>query len=228
MHSPMQGADKYMRKFAHIEDIQRRIFAAMLANLDDSVGEVIGKLREKELERDTLIVFLSDNGGPTRELTSSNLPLRDGKGSVYEGGLRIPFIVQWKGKLPAGKIYRNPVISLDLFATAAALSGASLDKKRIYDGVNLIPYLSGKNTGRPHETLYWRSGNRTALRVGDWKLLRNPKRKQPPTWELYNLAADLREMNNLAETNPDRLKQLQTAWEKLDNEMIEPVWHPRR
>jgi arylsulfatase B len=94
--------------------------------------------------------------------------------------------------------------------------------------VNLIPYLNGTNQGRPHETLYWRSGKRTALRMGDWKLLRNPKRKQPPTWELYNLAADLREMNNLAIANPQKLQQLQAAWKKLDNEMIAPVWTPRR
>ena len=109
-----------MEKFAHIEDIQRRIFAAMLANMDDSIGAILEKLREERLENNTLIFFISDNGGPTRELTSSNLPLRDGKGRVYEGGNRVPFLIQWKGQLPANRVYENPVISLDIFATAAA------------------------------------------------------------------------------------------------------------
>jgi arylsulfatase B len=92
VHSPMQGADKYMDRFRHITDIQRRIFAAMLSNLDDSVGTVLDKLRATGLMENTLVFFISDNGGPTRELTSSNLPLRGGKGSLYEGGIRVPVI----------------------------------------------------------------------------------------------------------------------------------------
>ncbi len=228
VHSPLQGADKYMAKFAHIQDIQRRVFAAMLANLDDSVGSVLAKLREENLEEDTLIFFISDNGGPTRELTSSNLPLRAGKGSVYEGGLRVPFLLQWKSKLPEGRVYRHPVISLDVFATAVALSNASLEKGKRYDGVNLIPYLTGKNDARPHDQLFWRIGARTAIRDGDWKLLRNPRRGQAADWELYNLADEISEKSNLAKKRPDKLKELRTAWERLNAEMIDPVWTPKR
>lgn len=228
VHSPLQGAAKYMEKFSHIKDLQRRIFAAMLANMDDSVGAVLATLRKKKLEENTLIFFISDNGGPTRELTSSNLPLRDGKGSVYEGGIRVPFMAQWKGRIPAGQVYENPVISLDVFATAAALSGAHLDRRKKYDGVNLIPYLTGRNSGRPHERLYWRIGPRAAIRVGDWKLLRNPHRGQGHDWQLYNLALDIGEEKDLAKANPAKASELLGAWEKLDSEMIDPVWDPRR
>ncbi|MCZ6672105.1 MAG: sulfatase [Verrucomicrobia bacterium] len=227
VHSPMQGADPYMEKFAHIEDIQRRIFAAMLANLDDSVGTILAKLREEGLEENTLIFFISDNGGPTRELTSSNLPLRDGKGSVYEGGNRVPFMVQWKGKLPAGSVYKNPVISLDIFSTAAAIANAQVDKHKRIDGVNLIPFLTGEKKGRPHDQLFWRIGSRAAIRVGDWKLLRNPRRGQGDDWELYNLAKDISEENDLAAKNPKKFKEMIAAWESMNAEMIDPVWSPR-
>ena len=227
VHSPLQGADAYMKKFAHIEDIQRRIFAAMLAHLDDSVGAVLAELRKQGLEKNTLVIFLSDNGGPTRELTSSNAPLRDGKGSVYEGGLRVPFMMQWPGTLPAGEVYRQPVISLDLFATAAAIAQAPL--KRQIDGVNLVPYLTGKQTGAPHTCLYWRIANKAAYRKGDWKLLRNPRRDQSDAWELYNLAEDLAETKNLAANRTDKLEELRDEWDQLNTQMIEPIWtRPRR
>ena len=108
VHSPLQGADEYMEKFSHIEDVHRRIFAAMLAHMDDSVGEVLKALRDARLEENTLIIFLSDNGGPTKELTSQNGPLRNGKGSVYEGGLRVPFLMQWKGQLPEQTVFLRP------------------------------------------------------------------------------------------------------------------------
>ncbi|HCA51265.1 MAG TPA: N-acetylgalactosamine-4-sulfatase, partial [Planctomycetaceae bacterium] len=113
VHSPLQGADRYMKKFSHIDDVHRQIFAAMLANLDDSVGEVLNALEANKLMENTIIVFLSDNGGPTRELTSSNSPLKGEKGMMYEGGIRVPFMMQWQGTIPAGQIYRHPVISTD-------------------------------------------------------------------------------------------------------------------
>ncbi len=227
VHSPMQATDKYMKSFAEIKGIQRRIFAGMLSNMDDSVGEVLEKLRKEKLEENTLVFFISDNGGPTVELTSSNLPLRGGKGTVYEGGIRVPFLAQWKGTLPKGKIYRQPVISLDVFATAAALSKASLPKNKKFDGVNLMPYLTGEKKEAPHQKLFWRIGARAALRVGDWKLLRQTKLANG-SWELYNLAEDLREAKNLATTQPSKLDELKTAWEKMNAEMIDPVWLPRR
>jgi arylsulfatase A-like enzyme len=224
VHSPLQGADAYMRKFSHIEDIQRRIFAAMLANMDDSVGAVLKQLRKSGLEENTLVFFLSDNGGPTRELTSSNAPLRGQKGMMYEGALRVPFMVQWKGAIPAGKVYDNPVSSLDIYATAAANAKAKAPKN--IEGVNLIPFLTGENSGRPHETLFWRQGGKAGLRHGDLKLVRMGGRKDVGNakWELYDLSKDLSEETNLAQSNPEKLAELIAIWEQMNGEMIDPMF----
>jgi arylsulfatase B len=228
VHSPLQGPDAYLKRFAHIGDIQRRIFAAMLSNLDDSVGTVLAKLREIGLEERTLIVFMSDNGGPTRELTSSNHPLRGGKGDVYEGGIRVPFMCQWKDTLPAGQVYRQPVVSLDVFATAAEVAEAPLPDDRSIDGVSLLPYLKGQEQGRPHETLFWRMNQRTAVRVGDWKLLRNPGRGQHNRWQLYDLATDIGEQNDFANSREEKRQELEQVWKGLNAEMIDAIWRPRR
>ena len=225
VHSPLQGADAYMEKFAHIEDIHRRIFAAMLANMDDSVGSVMGQLRKSGLEENTIVFFLSDNGGPTKELTSSNLPLRGTKGQMYEGAIRVPFMMQWKGEIPSGQVYEKPVTSFDIFATAAANS-AGVTAPRQVEGVDLIPYLTGKNNGVPHETLFWRQGGKTALRHGDWKLVRMGKRlvAGQANWELYDLSEDLSEENNLAASQPERLAKLIEIWETHNSEMSEPLF----
>jgi arylsulfatase B len=217
-----------MDRFRHIEDVHRRIFAAMLSNLDDSVGSVLQKLREEAIEENTLVFFISDNGGPTRELTSSNLPLRGGKGDLYEGGVRVPFLMQWKGKLPQGLVYRYPVISLDVYATSATVARLPVPDKRSIDGVNLLPYLTGDNNQRPHELLFWRLNQRAAVRLGDWKLVRNSRRSSDQRWELYNLADDIAESNDLAKRHPEKLTELKTAWERLNNDMIDPIWSPRR
>jgi arylsulfatase A-like enzyme len=227
VHSPLQGADAYMRKFSSIDDVHRRIFAAMLSNLDDSVGSVLRKLRDEKLEENTLVFFISDNGGPTRELTSSNAPLRGEKGQVYEGGIRVPFLLQWKDRLPGGGEYENPVISLDIFATASRVAGHALPPD--IDGVDLLPFIAGNRQGRPHESLFWRLGNRTAIRVGDWKLLKDrPQQNSDDAWELYNLASDLSESHNLAGSETQRLRQLKDEWNRFNDRMIDPVWSPGR
>ena len=225
VHSPLQGADAYMKKFGHIEDIHRRIFAAMLSNMDDSVGAVMAQLRESGLEENTIVFFLSDNGGPTRELTSSNLPLRGSKGQMYEGALRVPFMMQWKGKIPAGQTYSKPISSFDIYATAAANSDGVLAPKQV-EGVDLIPFVTGKDSGTPHETLFWRQGGRTAIRHGDWKLVRmgGRKAKGNANWELYNLANDLSEETNVAGSNPERLAELVELWERMNDEMVDPLF----
>ncbi len=219
VHSPLQGAHAYMEKFKDIEDIQRRIFAAMLANMDSSVGDVMQKLKECGLEENTLVIFFSDNGGPTLELTSSNAPLRGGKGSMFEGGLRIPFMMQWKERLPGGLEYEHAVSSLDLFPTCAAAAQAEIPEN--LDGVNLLPFLLGETNEIPHEILFWRQGVRTALRKGDWKIVFDPSGK---SWELYNLAEDLTESRDLSARDPEKRDDLIEKWRSLNKEMVDPMF----
>ncbi len=222
VHSPLQGADAYMDRFKSIPDIHRRIFAAMLANLDESVGAILEGLGRAGLGRETLVVFLSDNGGPTRELTSSNAPLRGEKGDLYEGGIRVPFLVRWPGRIPAGRTFEPPVSSMDLFATAAKAAGVDLPPN--LDGVDLIPFLAGEKADRPHKTLFWRQGNKRALRVDNWKLVAPRPRGGPPAWELYDLGGDPSEQHDLASDRPEVVRELIEAWRRLDAEMRPPLF----
>jgi arylsulfatase B len=224
VHSPMQAADRYLERFAEIEDIQRRIFAALLAQLDDGVGDVLKKLRDEQLEERTLVFFLSDNGGPTKELTSQNTPLRGGKGQLFEGGIRVPFLVQWKGRLPAGQVFVSPVSSTDIFATAVAAARVALPKDRILDGADLVRHLTGPVRQPPHTTLFWRMGQNAALVDGDWKFVRHGA-AQPP--QLFNLARDAGETTNLAQREPIRLAEMHARWDQFNAQMVPPRWGSR-
>jgi arylsulfatase A-like enzyme len=223
VHSPLQGADAYMEKFRHIPDIHRRIFAAMLANLDAGIGTVLTTLRDTGIERDTLVVFLSDNGGATRELTSSNAPLRGEKGQLYEGGIRVPFILRWPAQLPAGRVVDTPVISMDVTATALAAAGVTVEGAG-QDGINLMPLLTNDKAPDRPRTFYWRAGTRAAMRQGDWKIVRDGARGRLGQWQLFNLAADIAEVTDLAAQEPERLKTLVARWEKWSATQVEPAW----
>ncbi len=200
-------------------DIQRRIFAAMLAQLDDGIGRVLQRLQREDLERQTLVVFLSDNGGATRELTSSNDPLRGEKGQYLEGGIRVPMIVRWPERLPAGRTETRMASTLDLLPTILAAADAEVPPD--LDGTNMLPHLTGATDQPIREQHYWRMGGRTALRQGNWKIHR-PAANRP--WELYDLANDVGEAEDLAAEHPRQLQDLIDSFEKLDAEMIEPLW----
>jgi arylsulfatase A-like enzyme len=225
VHSPMQTTPRYFDRFSSIGDIHRRVFAAMLSALDDSVGAILAKLLEHSLDENTLIIFLSDNGGPTAELTSSNLPLRGGKGQMYEGGIRVPLVMRWKGKLPPDRVYEQPVISLDMFATATAAAGAKLPANLRLDGVDLLPHLTDAKVSPPHEMLFWRYGNNYALRQANWKLVRQaPPRNATARPQLFDLSTDVVEANDLAGQRPEVVSRLQAAWDKFNAEMVPPRW----
>ncbi len=220
-HAPLQAPRKYVDRFPNIKDETRREFAACMSAMDDAVGRVLEKVRAMGQEEQTLIVFFSDNGGPTRQTTSNNGPLHGFKATTWEGGVRIPFCFQWKGTLPAGKVYDHPIIQLDLLPTALAAAGVTADPSWKLDGVDLRPYFTGEKTGAPHETLYWRFGKQWAIRHGDWKLVvANGGSGQP---ELYNLAADIGESTNLAAKNPEKLRELQSLYDRWNAEQAPPL-----
>jgi arylsulfatase A-like enzyme len=216
VHMPLQSLEKYLARFTNIEDEKRRTYAAMQSAMDDAIGAVLGKIRELGQEENTLIFFLSDNGGPTAVNTSSNGPLRGFKSQTWEGGIRIPFMIQWTGHLPAGRVDDRPVIQLDILPTALAAANAPAKPEWKLDGVNLLPYLTGEKTGVPHDLLYWRFGQQIALRRGDWKLVKAPLtdaearirggKGSTAGAQLYDLKQDIGETENLAEKKPEKLQ----------------------
>ena len=211
-HAPLQAPKKYLERFPKITDEKRQLFAAMLASMDDAIGRVMGKIRALGQEENTLVFFISDNGGPTASTTSGNGPLRGFKMTTFEGGPRVPFIAQWKGKIPAGKTYDLPVLNLDVLPTAIIAAGGKTDPSWQLDGVDLMPYLTGKQTSRPHQTLYWRYGPQWAIRHGDLKLVVSKGGSGQP--ELYDLATDIGESKDLASAQPAKVKELQALWDK--------------
>jgi len=225
-HAPLQATKKYLDRFPNLEG-DRKTFAAMMSAMDDAVGKVLAKVRDMGQEENTLIFFFSDNGGPTRQTTSKNGPLRGFKSTTLEGGTRVPFCVQWKGKVPAGKVYEHPIIQLDILPTALVAAGGKVDPGWKLDGVDLMPYLTGKKTEPPHETLYWRFGPQWAVRKGDWKLVASniDGVKEP---KLYNLKDDIGESKDLTAEQPEKVKELKAAWDAWDKEQMEPRWIPAK
>ena len=215
VHSPMQTTFADYAAFPQIADPHRRVFAGMLRSLDGSVGTIRALLEERGLTGNTLVLFLSDNGGPTAELTSTNAPLRGGKGSLYEGGVRVPMLAAWPGVLPAGADCTVPVWSLDLSATALAAAGGAIPDD--WHGVNLLPLLTGSTADPPHAVFDWRTGAKAALRAGDLKLVRPGAGLD---WELYDLAADPTESRDLAADRPNDLARLLALWAEREAEMV--------
>jgi arylsulfatase A-like enzyme len=228
-HAPLQAPKRSLDRFAGIADEKRRTFAAMLSAMDDAVGRVLTKVRELGAEENTLIFFIADNGGPTQSTTSANGGLRGFKTNTYEGGPRVPFLVQWKGRLPAGKTYDLPVMNIDVAPTVLAAAGKPMgpaDKNggRI-DGVDLVPFLTGAAAGRPHETLFWRFGGQWAARKGDWKLVVSKGGSGRP--ELYDLAADPFEKTDRAGSEPARVAELQAVYDAWNVEQAKPIVEDR-
>jgi arylsulfatase A-like enzyme len=220
VHAPLQAPQKYLDRFPQITDPKRKTFAGMMAAMDDAIGRVLAKIRALGQEENTLIFFISDNGGPTASTTSANGPLRGFKMTTFEGGPRVPFLAQWKGKLPAGKTYDLPVMNLDVLPTAVVAAGGKPEASWNLDGVDLMPYLTGANTSRPHQTLYWRYGPQWAIRDGDMKLVVSKGGSGQP--ELYNLATDIGESKDLAAAQPTKVKELQAMWDKWSAEQAAP------
>ncbi|MEM0983588.1 MAG: sulfatase-like hydrolase/transferase [Planctomycetota bacterium] len=224
-HTPMQATDAKLAEFASIEPERRRTYAAMVSSMDDGIGRVLDALDRRGIEENTIVFFLSDNGG-ARNNASSNEPLRGHKSTPYEGGLRVPFAVRWPAALPAGERYDLPVSSLDIAATLVAAAGsdseATLFADKPLDGVDVVPFLDGTLADAPHDRLFWRWHGReeAAARVGDRKIIRNTGGE--PWLEVYDLAADLAETTNLgSDAQSDAIGGELDSWEE---QMVPPAY----
>ena len=236
VHKPYdQPPDIYMQRVSYITDPERQIYAAMAVALDDGVGQILATLEANNLLQNTLIFFLSDNGAVDKSFTrNSNFPLRGYKGDVLEGGVRVPFAIQWTGRLPGNVVYDDLISSLDIVATATAAAGVALPTDRAYDGLNIVPYLAGEQVS-PVRTLFWRwfglgpagppgsSNTIWAVRNGPLKLVvERDKDDKPPA--LYNLSSDIGETQDLAATQPADVSSLTQLYAQWSLNTIPPVW----
>jgi arylsulfatase A-like enzyme len=219
-HAPMQATKADLELFSHIQDEKRRTYCAMVHRLDINVGRIMKTLEEEGLSENTVIVFISDNGGPCDQNSSVNAPLNGQKGILLEGGIRVPFIMKWTGQIPSGKTFEHPVISLDLAPTFIELAGGKISEYDKLDGVNLIPFITGKTKERPHELFNWRFTISAVVREGDWKLVRLPDRLPM----LFNLTKDISEQNNVALQNPERTKTMLKQLGLWDVSLPHPVF----
>ncbi len=221
VHDPLQAKKEDFDATPSNLDSSIRIQLAMTKNLDDNVGKVMTALKALHLDNNTIVFLTSDNGGPTYFKTVDNTPLKGGKLSHFEGGIRVSYFIQYPGKIPAGKVYDNPVSNFDIFSTAMAAANAKMPDDRKLDGVNLIPYVNGKDTSKPHNILCWRNGYSKAIRKGDWKLYMNDRKG---VQYLYNLKKDKSETTDLSQQHPEKVKELLLDFKKWEEQMVKPSW----
>ena len=215
----MEATDKYLNRFPNIKDRKRKAMAGMLSAMDDAVGDILDTLETLNLTENTLIMFYSDNGGIPPLNASQNHPFRGMKGTLYEGGIRVPFLFQWPDAIPARSLYENPVMGFDCHATALAAAGVSDTSMPAIDGIDLLPFLSGK-AGAPHEDLFWRSGAKHALRMGDWKLVN----ERTGGKVLFNLKEDPQESANLSAQHPGIFREMKARYATWSRSMMRPQW----
>lgn len=221
-HMPAEAPQTYLDEVAGIQDPARRTYAAMVRALDDGVGTILDAIRTNGLEDNTLVIFLSDNGGPLLEGAavngSSNKPLRGGKAEVWEGGIRVPFFVRWPGHVAPGRVLDDPVISLDILPTALGVAGALEDP--VLDGANILPWLGGKAQAPSRNPFFWKFYGQMAVRNGEAKLVRPSGGK---SLELYDLKNDIAEANNLADGNAERVKSLKNQFDNWNKGNAKPL-----
>lgn len=220
IHGPFQAPESLLGKRRADESRDRWLVRAMIRSMDANVGKLLNTLSECGLEERTLVVFLSDNGGHT---ASPNTPLRAGKGTFWEGGLRVPFCLRWPGRIPAGSNYRRPVSALDLAPTLLAAAGGQATGERPpdFDGVDLLPYLTGERQGDPHDALHWAWGPNRAIRRGDLKAV---SFNRGSDWSLYDVAEDAAEQIDLASERPDDLAALIEQHDAWSAPLPPPAW----
>lgn len=219
VHTPLDAIQKYLDRFPDISDPMRKKYAAMLSAMDDAIGGVLEALQKKGVDNNTLIFFVSDNGGPVGKNGSCNDPLAGAKSTLWEGGIRVPFFMRWPEQIKAGTVCDDPVISLDFLPTCVAAAGGTLPADRKIDGVDILPYVTGQKSGEPHECLFWATKDR-AMRKGHWKILK----QDDGAFRLYNLKDDIGEKTDLAEKKPEKVEEMKAFLAQWESELKPPLW----
>ncbi len=223
-HSPLQAPEKYLSRFNHIQDPKRKTYAAMVSAVDDGVGLILNKLEQLNISENTIVIFLSDNGGPENDNASNNGQLRGTKGSLYKGGIRVPFAMQWSKQIKANTVYHQPVISLDIFATVAAnVHGIAAPENKL-DGVDLLPFVKEIKKEAPHEFLFWRQydqKNYAVVHASGFKevIIRDTG------FSMYNLKTDIGEQLNTVEKNKELFQRMEQELKKWEAATIPPAFY---
>jgi arylsulfatase A-like enzyme len=233
-HDPLQATQRYYDRFPDIADESLRIYSAMVSALDDGVGRVLDALERAGVADDTLVIFLSDNGcAAYYPGLCACEPLRSGKLTHFEGGVRVPFLLRWPARVAAGQRIDTPVSSLDIFPTAMAAAGAKLPTGRTYDGLDLVPHLAARGAGAaagkaagtlPRRDLFWWRAPMRSVRSGDWKLWVS---ETGAVRLLYNLAEDPAERNDLYAARPDKVRELEALLAQWHADKVPPRWESR-
>ncbi|WP_087018304.1 sulfatase-like hydrolase/transferase [Thaumasiovibrio subtropicus] len=223
-HGPMQAKAEDLEKFSHITEELRRKFVAMTYNMDLNIGRIVDALEENDLMENTLLIFISDNGGKPKGNGSYNTPLRGDKNSFWEGGIRVPFTVTWRGTIPANQRIDDPVISLDILPTTLAAAGVDIKDDWQLDGVNLLPRLLGETDQLDERFLYWAMNTKVAIRDNDWKMVIPYTLADHPKAELYHISQDISESHDLAEKEPEQLARLMREFKKWEAQNEAPKW----
>ena len=220
-HTPLQATDTDLERNNHIDVEKRRTYAAMVSSMDDGVGLILDKLEEKNISENTIVIFFSDNGGVEWYNFSDNGPLRGIKGDFFEGGIRVPFTMQWPKKIKPGIIYNKPIIALDVFATVVSAASAEKFIKNNIDGVNLIPYINGEINGSPHDYLFWKNPDKDidVIRDNRYKYIRVKDDEY-----IFDLDNDLSEENNIISSSRHIYQELKLKFKEWEKDMIDPVF----
>ena len=222
IHTPLQALKSDYEALSHIENRRMRVYAAMIRAVDRSVGRIMEALKRHGLKENTLIIFTSDNGGAHYiGLPDVNKPYRGWKLTFFEGGTHVPYMMRWPSEIEAGRVMRDPISHMDIFATAAGAAGATLPQDRVIDGVNLLPFIKDEAYGAPHKRIFWRTGAYHALLEEGWKLQMS---ERPDKVWLFNLNDDPTEQKNLARRLPKRRDNMIKTLEAHQREQSEPLW----
>jgi arylsulfatase A-like enzyme len=222
VHSPLQATKADYDALPNIPDHRRRVYAAMVRSVDRSVGRVLQTLREEGLDDNTIVIFTSDNGAPGYiGLPEVNQPYRGWKITLFEGGLRVPYVAKWPGRIAPGTQYKAPVSNIDILPTLVAAAGGTVPTDRVMDGVNLLPFLGKSPPPQGERPLYWLDGHYRTVQDQGWKLIVSERPKKQ--W-LFNLNVDPTERTNLAAGEPQRLARLKGLLDTHQAQMPPPLW----